>query len=331
MIQLSIDPTLLISRRPIVPLSHQYQDTFPSLAIIEIIPTQRTTARVAALEPPEQTAAMKRVLTRRALLARQLPVRAHDAVANGALRLPLHRGRHVLPPRHEAVDDGVAFAHAAGGEVDDALGVDEPEAPLLLRDADAVDRVDLGAGERVGRGQADGDAHCLFVEGDRGGDFAGRGGDFDGHWLLLLLVGGGCGLRGGPVADDGEFLRDDERGNVFLRPGFDGDAELAGGAVAPPVLGDRGQPPQAEVVEVDEGSVGLVFWGLVVSQTGGLEVVFRSIDGFWPTVDENVEYEVQQILRVCAFLKCSDIIRLYFVACIFPVVECKLPAEDVTA
>lgn len=221
-------------------MSHQDQDTFPSLAIIEIIPTQRTAARVAALEPPEQTAAMERVLARRALLARQLPVRAHDAVANGALRLALHGGRHVLPPGHQTVDDGIALADAAGGEVDDALGVDDPEAPLLLRDADAVDGVDFGAGERVGGGKADGDAHCLFVDGDRGGDFAGRGGHFDRHCLLLLLlVGGCCGrLRGGPLADDREFLRDDERGDVFLRPGLDGDAELAGGAVAPPVLGD---------------------------------------------------------------------------------------------
>ena len=313
-------------------MSHQHRDTFPFLAIIEIIPTQRTTARIAALEPPEQTAAMKRVLARRALLARQLPVRADDAVANGAFRLALHGGRHVLPPGREAVDDGVAFAHAAGGEVDDALGVDDPEAPLLIRDADAVDRLDFGAGERVGRGQADGDAHCLFVDGDRGGDFAGRGGDFDRHWLLLLLLlVGGCGLRGRPVADDGELLRDDERGDVFLRPGFDGDAELAGGAVAPPVLGYRGQPPQAEVVEVDEGSVGLVFRELVISQTGGLKVVFRSINGLLPPVYKNVEDKIQQVLRVCAFLLCSNVVRLYFVTCIFPVVECKLPAEDVAA
>lgn len=96
---------------------------------------------------------MERVLARRAPLARQLLVGAHNAVANGALRLPLHRGRHVLPPRHQAVDDGVALADAAGGEVDDALGVDDPEAPLLLLDADAVDRLDLCAGERVRGGR----------------------------------------------------------------------------------------------------------------------------------------------------------------------------------
>ena len=174
---------------------------------------------------------MKRILARRALLTRQLPVRTHNTIANRALSLPLHRSRHVAPPRQQAVDDGIALARAAGGEVDDALGVDDPEAPLLLRDADAVDGVDFCAGERVGGREADGDGHGLFVDGDGGGDFAGGGGDFDGHWLV------GCGLGGGPVADDGEFLGDDEGGYVLLRPGLDGDAELTGGAIPPPVLG----------------------------------------------------------------------------------------------
>ena len=173
---------------------------------------------------------MKRILTRRALLTRQLPVRTHDAVANRALGLPLHRSGHVPPPGHQAVDDGIALAGAAGGEVDDALGVDDPEAPLLFRDADAVDGVDFCAGERVGWREADGDGHGLFVDGDRGGDFAGGGGDFDRHWLV------GCGLGGAPVADDGEFLGDDEGGDVLLRPGLDGYAELTGGAISPPVL-----------------------------------------------------------------------------------------------
>ena len=53
---------------------------------------------------------------------------------------------------------------------------------------------------------------------------------------------------------------------------------------------------------MDEGSVGLVFRDLVVSQTGGLEVMFRSIDGLLSPVYEDVEDEIQQILRVCAFL-----------------------------
>ena len=149
------------------------KDTIPPLAIIEIIPTQRTTARIAALEPPEQTATMKRILARRALLTRQLPIRTNNTIANRTLRLPLHSSRHILPPRHQAIDDGIALAGAAGGEVDDTLGVDDPEAPFLLRDADAVDGVDFGAGERVGGGEADGDGHGLFVDGDGGGDFAG--------------------------------------------------------------------------------------------------------------------------------------------------------------
>ena len=201
------------------------------LAIVKIIPTQGAATRIAALEPPKQTATMKRILARRALLTRQLPVRTHNTIANRTLGLALHRSRHVAPPRHQAVDDGIALARAAGGEVDDALGVDDPEAPLLFRDADAVDRVDFCAGERVGGREADGDGHGLFVDGDRGGDFAGGGGDFDRHWLV------GCGLGGGPVADDGEFLGDDQGGDVLLRPGLDGYAELAGGAISPPVLG----------------------------------------------------------------------------------------------
>ena len=229
---------------------------------------------------------MERTLARRALLVRQLAVRTDDTVANGTLRLPLHRSRHVLPPRHQAVDDGVALAGAAGGEVDDALGVDDPEAPFLLRDADAVDGLDLCAGERVGGGEADGDGHGLFVDGDRGGDFARGGGDFDGHWLV------GGGLGGGPVADDGEFLGDDEGGDVFLRPGFNGYAELAGGVVAPPVFRYRGEPSETEIEEVDKSSVRLLFWGPVASQTGILKVVFRCINGLLSPIYENVEYEI---------------------------------------
>ena len=214
------------------------KDTFlpPCLAIIEIVPTQRATARIATLEPPEQAAAMERVLARGALLTRQLPIGTNDTVANRALRLPLHRRRDIFPPRHQTIDDGIAFADATGGEIDDALSADDPKAPLLLRDTDAVDGFDFGAGERVGGGEADGDGHGLLVDGDGGGDFAGGGGDFDGHGLLLLVGGGG--LRVGPVADDGEFLGDDEGGDVLLRPGLDGYTELAGGTVAPPILGD---------------------------------------------------------------------------------------------
>ena len=141
----------------------------------------------------------------------------------------------------------------------------------------------------------------------------------------------GARLRRRPGADAGEFLAAAEGGDVLLGPGFDGYAELAGGAVPPPVLGYRGQPPQAEIVEVDEGSVSLMFWGLLVSQTGSLEVVFRGINGLLPPAYEVVENKVQQILRVCAFLKCSNVVRLNFVACIFPVVERKLPAENVAA
>ena len=264
------------------------KDTFPRLAVVEIVPAQRTTARIATLEPLEQTAAMKRVLTRRALLIRQLPVRTHDTVTNGTFRLPLHSSRHIPPPRQQAIDDRIPLPTATSGEADNALSIDDPKAPFLLRDPDAVDRLDFRAGERVRGGQADGDTHGLFVDGDRGGDFAGGGGDFDGHWLVRSGL-----RRGGPFADDGEFLGDDERGDVFLRPGFDGRAELTGCAVPPPVFGYRGQPSQTEIVQVNQGTVRLLFGHLVALQTGCLEIVFRGIDGLLPPVDEDVEYEVQ--------------------------------------
>ena len=104
---------------------------------------------------------------------------------------------------------------------------------------------DFCACERVGFGEVDGDGHCLLVDGDGGCDLAGGEGDFDGHGLV------GGGLGGGPVADGGEFGSDDEGGDVFLGPGFDGDVQLAGGAVAPPGFGDGGQVVEAKVVEVD--------------------------------------------------------------------------------
>ena len=82
---------------------------------------------------------------------------------------------------------------------------------------------------------------------------------------------------------------------------------------------------------MDKGAVCLLFWGLAASQTGGLKVISRGINGLLPPVYENVEYKGQQILRICAFFERGNIVRLYFVACHFPVVESKLPAKNVAA
>lgn len=65
--------------------------------INKVVPTQRTRALVTALEPPEQTHRMERVLTRRAALVRRLHVRRDDTVADSALALALERPLHVLP------------------------------------------------------------------------------------------------------------------------------------------------------------------------------------------------------------------------------------------
>lgn len=63
------------------------------------IPTQRTTTRVAALEPSKQASRVKAVLARRALLLRRLHIRADDTVADGALALALQRTLDITPKR----------------------------------------------------------------------------------------------------------------------------------------------------------------------------------------------------------------------------------------
>lgn len=149
---------------------------------------------------------MEHIPTSPAPLTRQLPLRTHHTVADAALRLTLQRRRDVLPPRQQALDQTATVAFAR--EVDDALGGDEPGAPFLLVDADAVDGFDGGAGERVGRWEADRNGHDLLVDGDGGGDFAGGERDFDGEGLV------GGGLGGPPGADVGELIGDDYGGDL---------------------------------------------------------------------------------------------------------------------
>lgn len=82
---------------------------------------------------------------------------------------------------------------------------------------------------------------------------------------------------------------------------------------------------------MDHGAVGLLLWGLVASQNRGLELVSGGINGLLPPIYQDVEYKVQQLLRICAFFERGNIVRLYFVTCLFPMVEGKLPAENVAA
>ena len=152
---------------------------------------------------------MKRVLARATPFRGQLAVDADDAVADGALALALERARHVLAPGDQTVDDG-AQAAARGREGDDALGGDEPAAPLLLVDGDAVDGFDGRGGERIGGREGDADAHDLLVDGVRGGDGAAGKGDFD----LRGLVGGG--LSRDPVVDCFQLRVDDQGRDLRL-------------------------------------------------------------------------------------------------------------------
>lgn len=74
------------------------------LTVIESIPTQRTTARIARLEPLVQAEGVEGVLAGAAPLVGQLPVGADDGVADGALGLALEGADHVASVREEAVD-----------------------------------------------------------------------------------------------------------------------------------------------------------------------------------------------------------------------------------
>lgn len=149
---------------------------------------------------------MEHIPTRPTALTRQLPLRTDHTIADTALGLALQRRGDVLPPRHQPLDEAAAVAFAR--KVDDALGGDEPGAPFLLVDADAVDGFDGGAGEGVGGREADRDRHRLLVDGDGGGDLAGGEGDFDGEGLV------GGGLGGAPGADGGELVGDDQGGDL---------------------------------------------------------------------------------------------------------------------
>lgn len=86
---------------------------------------------------------------------------------------------------------------------DDALSVDEPTAPPLLVDANAVDAFDRGVVQRVGRGERDGDLHRLVVDFVASGDCLGFGVDFDDERLRIGVLGRY------PFRDGGELGGDD--------------------------------------------------------------------------------------------------------------------------
>jgi hypothetical protein len=90
-------------------LFHTTSIPCPLLIEIERIPAQRASARIARLEPLEQTAGVVHVLARRAALLRQLAVAADDAVADRALGLALECAHDVAAERRDAVGDGAVL------------------------------------------------------------------------------------------------------------------------------------------------------------------------------------------------------------------------------
>ena len=105
-------------------------------AIVEGIPTKRTTTSITTLKPLEQTTRMEQIPTSPTPLARQLFIAADDRVANRTLGLSLERATDVLLPRADPVHQ-VAVAEGY-----DALRRAQPGLPALLVDGDARDAFD---------------------------------------------------------------------------------------------------------------------------------------------------------------------------------------------
>ena len=72
---------------------------------IERIPTQRTRAGIARLEPFEQAARVEQVLASRTALGWQLLVGTDDGVANRTLGVSFHCASHIPAPCAEAIGD----------------------------------------------------------------------------------------------------------------------------------------------------------------------------------------------------------------------------------
>lgn len=90
---------------------------------------------------------MEQIPTSPTPLIRQPPLCTHNTIANCTLALPLQRTCHILPPRHQSLDQPATATRAR--EVNDTCGGKEPSTPFLLVNADAVDGGDGGGGEGI--------------------------------------------------------------------------------------------------------------------------------------------------------------------------------------
>jgi hypothetical protein len=83
----------------------------PILIEVEGRPTQRTSTRIARLEPLEQAARVEHVLASLTALRRQLLVSTDDRVADCTLALPFERSSDILSPRSETIADATILFH----------------------------------------------------------------------------------------------------------------------------------------------------------------------------------------------------------------------------
>ena len=96
--------------------------------INKVVPAQRTSALVTALEPPEQTDRVECVLAGGTSLVRSLHVRRYDGVTDRALALPLQGTLDILPEGQQSVHYVAVRKH------DHTLNGKKPALPFSLVD-----------------------------------------------------------------------------------------------------------------------------------------------------------------------------------------------------
>lgn len=137
------------------------------------------------------------------------------------------------------------------------LRVHEPAAPFSFINPHTMHALDRRLTQGIHGRQADDNLHRLLVDVVAGRDFLGvlR----DAHFQQGGVGVGGVLARGHPVADGREFVGDDQWGDVSLGPGLNAEDLLTVWAVEPPRFGERGEVGQAEIVEVDEERLRVLF------------------------------------------------------------------------
>lgn len=117
------------------------------LYIDKIVPTQRTSTLVAALEPPEETHRVEGVLAGSAPFVRCLHVRRDNRVTDGTFALALQSALYVPAECHQPI------LQVAVGEHDYSLDREQPILPFPLIHQHSTSPHDQSRLQWIGRRQ----------------------------------------------------------------------------------------------------------------------------------------------------------------------------------